>query len=44
MFSLAIFVDVYVCEKERREDFPIAFVEWLCYYSPDNGFGNISPT
>lgn len=42
MFSLANLF-VFVCEKERREDFPVVSVERLCYYSPDNGFGNISP-
>lgn len=42
MFSLANLF-VFVCEKERREDFPVVSVERSCYYSPNNGFGNISP-
>ena len=39
MFSLANLF-VFVCEKERREDFPVVSIERLCYYSPDNGFGS----
>lgn len=33
VFSLANLF-VFVCEKERREDFPVVSVERLCYYSP----------
>ena len=39
VFSLANLF-VFVCEKERREDFPVVSIERLCYYSPDNGFGS----
>ena len=41
MFSLAI---SFVSDKERREHFPVVSIEYLGYYSLNNGFGNLSPT